>query len=760
MICYQRGVGLFLFFITIFASSQSLAIDFSKLIKEIRITGVSRADSNTIRYYIHSKTGEKYNANTSSGDMRRVYDLGFFDDVKIDVQEEEDGLVLTYIFKEKPFVREVILTNVEEVEKSEITAKLKTQKGTFFRQDQTPWDQKRIKQIYRNKGFYFSQIKTVVHKLNGNQVDVEYIVDEGRKIIIKEVKFRVAKAFSGRTLQNNIETKEGGWTSVFADSGAYKKDTLKTDLLRLESFYHDNGYLKVKVFDPEVEVNREKRNITVTFPLDEGDQYRVGKIEAQGDEVYSEKELLDRISLEEGDIFNKSLFRKDVFGITDMYSQKGYAFARVIPKLNINDEEKIVNIWITINRGRKVYVGKIKITGNDNTRDRVIRREFRLGEGELFNSAKLRRTRQRINNLGFFESVDIEQRSRPEEDLVDFEVKVVERSTGQISFAMGYSSFENLILQGQVKWNNLMGRGQELSMTLDYSDLRSDFTLRFTEPALFDRQLLGGVDMYNKTYRYTSYDSKNTGAGFRIGRDLGEYLFARLGYKYERNKVLIIDDERASVFLREQEGISTVGSLNPSLTYDTRNDPYSPTSGQKIYVYAEMGGIGGNEKYYKLIGEHTYYKSLLLGFVSMTHLKIGRAEGYGGKGLPIFKRFYLGGPRSLRGFTYEDIGPQDEFGDTIGGEALLQLNAELQYRFTRYFRGFLFYDRGNVYGTNDAAGNTTDKYYDLGEMRHSWGFGVHFFSPVGPITLAYGFKLDQRPGESPSEFHFTIGGAF
>lgn len=736
------------------------AANLSLPIKEIRIKGAVRADSNTVRYYIHSKPGEPYNSETVGADIRRVYALGFFDEIAIDVKEDAGGLIVTYVFKEKPFVKEIILTGVKEVEQSSVEEKLKTQKGTFFRQDQVPWDKDRIKQVYRNKGFYFTEVKPVVHKLADNYVNVEYIIDEGKKITIGKVIFRGNKAFTDRALQANIETAAGGWQSVFSDTGAYRKDALKTDILRLESFYHDNGYLKVRIFDPEVEIDKEKGQIYVTFPVSEGNQYRVGEITIIGDDVYTEEELSEKVELEPGDVFNRSMFRESVFDITDMYSQKGYAFANVIPSLDIKEETKTVNVKIRTNQGRKVYIGTITITGNESTRDRVIRREFRLNEGELFNSAKLRRSRQRINNLGFFDSVEIEQRSRQEEDLIDVEVKVVERNTGQISFALGYSSVENILVQGQVKWSNLLGRGQELSVTLDSSSRRNDFTLSFTEPAIFDRPLSAGIDLYNKTYNYDSYESTNTGGSVRMGKSLGEFLWGRVGYKYERNQVDILKHDLASSYLLAQEGNSVIGAIYPSLTYDSRNDPYSPSAGQRVNTFVEVSGLGGNEKYYKATAEYTGYRKIYLGFVGMFHAKIGKSAGYANKELPIFKRFFLGGARSLRGFNFKDIGPKDESGDTIGGEALLQFNTELQYGFTRYFRGFLFYDRGNVYGSNDDLGNTTDRYYDLAEMRHSWGFGIHFFSPVGPISISYGFKLDQRKDESPTEFHFTIGGSF
>lgn len=755
----SAGVCISLFVMAFFATLAS-ATDFSKPVKKILIEGASRADKNTVRFYIHSKPGKPYSAKTIQEDIRRVYKLGFFDDIRLDVREEPDGLILTFIFREKPFVRNKIMTGADEMDDHTIQDKLKTKKGTFFRQDHIPWDEAKIKQIYRNKGYYFTNVKTVVHKLDNNKVDVEYIVDEGKKILVRKINFRGNKAFSDKTLLGQIETKAAKWYNTVTGGGELKKDALKADVLRLESFYHDHGYIKVKIKDPSVEIDKENQKIYISLSISENSQYHVGEIKIEGDEVYSEKELLEKISLKKGDVFNRSAFREDIFKITDLYSQKGYAFANISPRVSPNDQTRTVNVTVASRKGRKVYIGKINIIGNDRTRDRVVRRQFLLQEGELFNSDKLRISRQRINNLAFFESVEVEQKSRLEEDLVDIELKVIERQTGQFSFAVGYSSIENIVLQGQLKWTNLLGRGQNLSLTVDTSSRRNDYSISFTEPALFDRRLSGGVDIFNREFLYDAFRSKRMGGSLRVGRGLGQFTWGRLGYKYENNDVVILKRENASFFLRRQEGKRTSGSIFPSIAYNNLDDPYSPTKGKKINGYFELSGFGGDERFYKMTAEYTQYKGLFLDFVGMFHAKIGRAGGYDNKELPVFESFFMGGPRSMRGFTIRDIGPMDENREAIGGEALLQFNLELQYRFTKFFRGFLFYDRGNVYGKNDQKNNTTDKFYDLENMRHSWGFGIHFFSPMGPITIAYGFKLDQRENETPSEFHFTIGGAF
>ncbi|HJM82604.1 MAG TPA: outer membrane protein assembly factor BamA [Nitrospinota bacterium] len=736
------------------------AFDFSKAISAINIEGIKRADESTVRFYIHTKAGHLYNPVTIQQDIRRIFKLGFFDDIKIKLNEEPSGLIVSFVLVEKPFVREIYVKGTQKIDLNKVKDQLKSRKGTFFRQDLIPWDEGRIKQLYRGKGYFFTDVKTVLHKLDNNQVDLEYIISESDKITVSKVAFKGNYAFSDQALKGQIETKASNWGSFVTSTGALNQDALKTDTLRLESFYHDRGFVKVKVRDPWVEIDRENQAIYVTFSITEGERYHVGSVIVSDDEVYDEDELRSAIKLKEGDVYNRSQLRQDIFRINKMYADKGYAYAIVSPRINLDDKNKEVNIKVLSNKGSKVYVGKITISGNNKTRDRVIRRQVLVEEGSLFNATKLRKTRTNINNLAFFETVEINQRNRREEDLIDIDIVVVERNTGQFSFAAGYSSVEHLILQGNVKWINLLGRGQELSVTLDTSSVRNDYSISFTEPAIFDRRMSAGLDIFNREYEYDAFTSRKEGGSIRFGKGISENTWGKIGYKYETSTVTIIDYDEASSFLKEQEGVSTAGVVFPSIVYNTKNDPYSPTSGVRLVASTEVAGFGGAERFYKITGEYTQYSPLSSDFIGMIHAKISRGEGFEDKHLPVYERYFLGGPRSLRGFTLQNIGPLDENGEAIGGEALLLLNLELQYRFTRYFRGFLFYDRGNIYGSGDQLGNTTDQIYDLSNMRHSWGFGVHFFSPIGPISIVNGFKLDRRDGESHSEFHFTIGGAF
>ena len=737
------------------------AIDLTKPIVQIWIKGNERVHESTIKYYISLKEGEIYSSAKVKNDIKRIYELGYFDDIKVDAEDAAGGLIVTYIVKEKPFIREVKIKGNKEIDSFEIKKTLTFKKGVHFKSHFKSKDIDSIKKLYQEKGFYFADIEVLVKEVENNQIDIEFKISEGKKVYITDIEFIGNKFFNGRTLKKYIDTQEKGIFSWLTSSGTYKKEILKTDILKLESLYHDNGFIKIKVEDPRIEIDKEIRRIYITFFLNEGEQYRTGTIQIEGDEVYSEKELREILKIKEGDIFNRSQFSRDIFAITDLYSQKGYAFADVIPKTKIDETLKKVDIDIRVDRGRKVYVGRINIYGNEKTRDNVIRREFRLQEGGLFDSVKLRRSRERLNNLGFFDEVNFEQKSRREEDMIDLDVKVSERSTGSLSVGAGYSSVENAIFFAQISQSNLFGRGQKLSLNTQLSSLRKDYEIDFTEPRLFDRELQLGFSLFNTEREYFSYLSKNKGGIIRFGKSVGEYTWGNISYRYEMVNILIRNRDIATSFLISQEGDRITSSMAPSVTRDTRDDFFNPQSGSRQYLYSEYaGGPLGGINYYKLIGENSWYYPLWWNFVFMFHGKIGYADGHGGKDLPLFERFFLGGSESLRGFNFNDVGPRDAAGNSIGGRSLLLFNIEYLYPFTRYIRGLVFYDRGNVYGKEGDISLTSSNDFDLHSMRHAWGIGVRFFSPIGPISFAWGFKLDQRPGESPGEFHFTIGRAF
>lgn len=757
-----RVTVLFIFWAVICGPWYAQALDLGKLIKEVKVAGNQRANSNTVLFYIHSKAGEAYSVKKAREDIRRIYDLGYFDDIELVIEEEGDGLVLTYQLKEKPFVKSVELKGLTEVPKKDMELFIKLKKGTFFQKHLVKKDIRLMKKKYRKKGYYFTEIEAVIEDAGNNQVDVTYKIDEKGKIKVGRVEFRGNDHFADYELAEVIETKAVGFWTFISESGNFDKEILKTDLLRVESKYRDDGFMRAVMEEPRVEVDKEKGQIIVNMVVHEGSQYFVRAITTEGDKVHTAEEIMEKISLKKGEPFNQSLFRSNLFAITEMYSDGGYAYANPIPRVEPDDETKMVDIHLRVDPGDRVYIGKITITGNEKTADNVIRREFRLHEGDMFSGAKMRRTQQRLSNLGFFDELTMDQKSGELPELMDLEVNVIEKETGNIRAGIGYSSFENVLFNAEVSESNFMGKGYRIALGVEASGIRDDYHFSFTNPRFMDRDILVGFKVYARQFDFSSYDSDTKGGGVSVGRAIGEYTNVRLGYEYERVDLTIDEAIDPDSYLGRQAGSWSTSSITPGITKDRRDNVMSPTKGYLIRSGLQFAGgpLGGDRDFYKLSLEGAKYVRLPLGIVLMAHSQIRYADGYNGKDLPLSEHYYLGGIRSIRGFGFSDVGPLDTNGAALGGDSTLLFNFELSYDFSKAMKLLIFYDRGQVYGTEGDLSKTTDKRFDIENMRHSMGFGLRVLTPAMPINMAWGFKLDQKEGESAMEFHFTLGSFF
>jgi len=747
------GVCSFLF------PHDSQAIDFSKKIKAIRVAGNRRASKNTIRFYIHSKVGEPYSVKKTRADIRRIYDLGYFDDVVLDIGEEEDGMILTYKVKEKPFVRSLIFDGVEEIPPKDLEIILKIKNGTYFQKHLLKKDIINIKRKYRKKGFYFTEVTPVVIPVENHQVDIIYHVKENRKIKIGKIHFRGNKFLKDFQLRAGIETQEVSLVPM-GNRGNYDREILKTDRLRIEAKYRDFGFIKARIEKPRIEIDRENGLINIYFFIHEGDQYRVGKISAEGDKIVSAEDMLKKVTLKAHEPFNQSAFRQSIFKITKIYTNKGYAYAHVEQKVDEHPETKTVDIHLKVEPGDKIYIGRITITGNEKTHDNVIRREFRIHEGELFQGAKMIRTRQRIVNTGFFETVDIDQRSGSEPDRIDLNVRVTEKPTGNIRLGAGFNTTDNLVFNASITENNLFGTGRRLTFLAENSSIRNEFSLSLAEPRFRDRDISLNFSLFARTRNYYTYTSNDQGASVGIGRSIGEFAFINLQYALQNNDLTINNLSTAGFFLRSQAGRNIIGKITPTYTIDTRDNLIFPHEGFRTKAYTTLANtaFGGELDFYKLSLEASKYLSLPKQFVFQAHTEIRFASGYSDKVLPLFENFLLGTNR-MRGFRFDEIGPLDRSGLALGGDSSLIFNLSLNYPFSSGVSGFLFYDRGQVYGSKGDLSRTTDNRYDLSNMRHDYGFGLRMNTPMGRISLTWGFKLDRRLGESATQFQFRFGGA-
>lgn len=507
--------------------------------------------------------------------------------------------------------------------------------------------------------------------------------------------------------------------------------------------------MNIQLGEPTVEINREASSVVTTIPIvSEGEQYKVGVVGLTGDDIFDEQELRRLVRLRTGEIYSRERVRRDILALTNAYTDQGYAFADATPTVALDDQQRLVSVTYTVRPGSRVYIGRIDIRGNERTRDWVIRRELRVDEGELYSGRKLRRSRQRLTNLDYFEEVKIDTLRRPEQGLIDLEVDVTEKSTGQFTAGLGFSSVETVVFQASVTQRNLFGRGQSITAQGRIGGLTQDFSISFSEPWLFGRPINGGVSVFRRQVNFQTFDSRRTGFSLTLGRAFGEFLRGSLTYSFEELDISDLEPGAADL-LQEQEGSSLSSSITPRVVRDSCNSRFNPSQGSLNSFEIEVAGLGGENRFYKITGDSTWYYPLAYGLTGFVKGRFGIGTGYGGEDLPASERFFLGGPTTVRGFGFRDIGPQDLDGNPLGGTSFVQFNIEIGRSFSRILRLVTFMDVGNVYAQEQK--------FDLGELRRSVGFGIRFITPVGPVRMDWGFKLDRRPGERLVELGFLLG---
>jgi outer membrane protein insertion porin family len=751
-------VLLYLLFIFIGLPGSTLyAQGEGKTVSAIKIKGNKRVDSSTIFYYIKTEVGKPLSRAFIRKDIEQIYSLGQFTDIRVDTRIGKNGGVeVIFVVKEIPSVGEVNFVGNDTVDTVDLRDVISVKRGITFKEHLIKDTTQKLTAHYHEKAFFLVQINVETAINDNGLVDITINIDEGEKIKIDEIRFIGNKAVDDDDLEDVMETEEEWLFSFIDEAGIYKKDVLKVDVLRLEAYYQDHGFIRVRVHEPRIEVNREEKEIYIEIKIEEGLQYRFGKITVQEVEELSKEELLADLKSKPGEVYNISIFREDLLNITEKFSERGLAYADVNPKSTINDETRIVDLEIQINPGRKVFVGKINVIGNTRTRDNVVRREFRFKEGELFNSKKLKRSKQRIDNLGFFENAKIDTHRGDTPEQIDIDATVTERPTGSVSFGAGFSSVDKVIFSASIAQDNIFGTGRKANISADISARRTNFGINLTEPRLFDSDISAGINVFNRQSDNFSFDTRSLGGGLTFGKNLSETDWGGMSYRFERVKISEVLDP-TPLLKAETRTTSRIGT---TFIRDSRDNFINPSKGWRHVVRLEFAGsfLGGAD-FYKTGYEITYYHKLIGKLVGAVHGAINFADGYNDEDLPAFERYFMGGANSLRGYTVREVGPKDSLREPLGGDQSLLFNVELQYPLTEGFRVFAFYDRGNVYG-NGVDISSTDTSFNLSKMREGVGGGIRFFSPFGPISLAYGIKLDQRTGESSGEFHFSAGNAF
>ncbi len=723
-------------------------------IKRIIIRGQKMVAEETIRTRVQSREGTPFDPDRITRDVQAIYELGFFEDVQVEAEGFEGGLQIIFNLTEKPIIKSIDFEGNEQIKSDKLREKLKFSAHTVYSPETVSQAVQQLNTIYREKGYYHVTVDTRMDTVGEGEAQLVFVIREGEKHHITTISFSGNRAFSDRKLRGEVKTKRRGFWSFLTDSGRLQKEVLQDDRQQILNFYQDHGYIEARVGEPEITVREDENKLEIMIPITEGEQYRLGKIDLRGDTLIPLEQIHTVIASREGEIFRRETFSKDLFTINQLYSRRGYAYVAVDYSTKIDQAQRTIDVTLQVDKKEEVRIGRIRITGNVTTRDKVIRREITFREGDLFNSDALRRSRQKIMNLGFFESVDLLPHPRGE-DIIDINIDLKERLTGAISFGVGYSSEDKVAGQVRLSESNLFGRGQSLQLMTEYGPVRKNYSLSFAERSVFDSRYSFSFSIYNTLKEYSEYDRKSIGGRITVGRSLGEYFRAFLSYKQENVDISDVTED-ASSFILSQEGERLTRSVRLSLSRDSRDNYFNPTTGNRTVLSTELAGgpLGGDNYFTKHIAETSFYFPLFWKLVLMQHGEIGTISGFDGREVPIYEKFFMGGIYSVRGFQPRTVGPKDENGDPIGGVKKLQFNTEIIMPLVpeQGMNLVVFFDAGNAFDVGESL--------SLSSLRTGAGAGIRWLSPLGPFRLEWGYNLDREEGEPSSDWAFTIGAFF
>lgn len=736
------------------AKNVGLKVFKREKIVSVVVTGNRRIETDAIMGKIKTTPGSTFLAKTLSEDLKALYAMGYFDDIRIEAENRAEGKVIILHVKEKATIRNIRITGNLAFDDEEIQKILTIKTGSILNDFDIRSNISRLENMYREKQYHNIQIESAIHQQTQNQADLEFKIKEGVKLRITQISFEGNSAYPEKKLKGIMKTSEKGFFSWLTSSGELNTETLKQDVGRVAAFYHNNGYLQAKVGEPVVEYR--KNWIYVTFKIDEGMRFKVGKVNIEGELVLPKEELEKKLKITKEEYYSLQTVRNDVLALNDLYSDEGYAYSDVAPQIDQDLTTRQVHINYRISKGKQVYFEEIFILGNTKTRDKVIRRELKVYEQELYSGVRLKRGIRNLYRLDFFEEVKVDTLKGSDDDKMVLKIKVKEKPTGAFSLGGGYSSVNDLFFMASISQRNLFGRGQVLELKGEFGGTSTRYSVGFTEPWLFDIPLLAGADLYDVSSDYDTYNRDSQGVGLRLGYPVYEFTRAYLNYSFENSDIKNITPE-APDSIKEVEGINVTSSIAATLQYDSRDRIFNPTEGSDHRATVIYAGdlMGGDISYTKYLVETGWYLPVYQELVGFVHGKTGYVRRGSTGFLPDYERFYLGGMNSVRGFYWRDISSKDNAGVKIGGNKFVQFNFELLYPILKKAGVVfvLFHDTGNVYNNTENI--------EFGNMRKSAGFGFRWFSPVGPIRLEYAVILDARAGEpSGGRWDFSMGAAF
>ncbi len=750
---------LFLIVLTVLSLSFSTASQAEAIFAEnIAVEGNYRLEASTILEYANLREGQEYRYSDLNNAVKNLYRTGYFSDVSL--TPTPNGLILNV--QENPMVNRVVFEGNDKLEAKELEAELQLQPRSVYSVSKIQADTARLASLYRRSGRYSAKVTPKLEALDQNRVDIIYEIEEGAKTTIKKIGFVGNEYFSERDLQKIITTSEGCWYCILTDSDTYDPDRVAYDKELLRRFYTKQGFADFEIKAVDSELSPQKDAFFITFVIEEGPRYTLGDIAFDSNLPGTDAENLKKIvDTESGDLYNSTAVEESIDNVIDTLGDSGFAFVDVDPKLQRNPKDKTIDLTYTISEGPRVYIERINIEGNLRTLDNVIRREFRVVEGDPYSTSKLQRSEQRLRNLGFFEDVKIATARGSAPDKIIINVDVEEKSTGEVTFGAGFSTVDGPLADFGIRERNLLGKGQDLRLRGTLAADRSQIDVGFTEPYFLGRDVSAGFDVFHTTQdlrQESSFDRETTGGRLRFGYALTENLRQDVYYSYQQTEVADVDSN-ASRFIRDQEGENITSLVGQSLTYDKLDNRLTPTEGYYARLNLDVAGLGGDSEFLRPEVRTAAYHSFAPQWTLMLRATGGYVHALNDK-IQIQDRFFLGG-RDMRGFDNAGIGPRDTTtGDALGGNIYYTGTTELMFPLglpdDLGFRGAVFVDAGSLMDVDENGPEVSDE----GSVRAAAGVGLAWGSPFGPVRLDFAQAFLKEDQDVEETFRFTFGTRF
>lgn len=733
------------------------------IVKEIEFVGAERIPVQTLSQVVKTAKGQSVNSDTIAGDIKALYKLGQFKDIRVESTDVSGGVKLSYMLEEKPIVAAIGFAGNRKIKAKDLSNEVTQRTFEPLNDAAIAESMEKIREAYSKKGYYLADVDYHMETTDNGDPKLVFDVSENKGVVVRKVQFIGNKVFKDDELRKVIRTRKKTAFSFMTGTGKYEDELLKNDMMMLMYHYLNNGYLKVKVSPAKVTISKDKRYIFISFQIYEGNQYKIGKVTMSGDILTTPEELASLLSTKTSNIYSQRTLDTDLNMLTELYGDEGYAYAAINPATVPDDETLTADIDIRISKGKRISIERINIIGNTTTRDKVIRREVDIKENDRYSERALKKSKEKLMRLGYFEDVTFATPRGSRDDRMVVNITVKEKPTGSFNISAGFSTFEQFIFSASVQKENFFGYGVGGQLSAELSKRRQMFTLSLRDPYFLDSEWGAGFSIYRNAFLYPDFRRESLGGDVTLSHKFFDNFEASLGYQIEDVQVSDFSFAVPQLFREGSTGLTS--GLNLSVSRDTRDNRIVPSKGMFNGITQEISGtkLGGDNDFYRLNCRTMFYQPVWKGIIFKQFGRFGYIKSLNDRPVPLFERFFMGGPNSLRGFYPNSIGPKMRIPSSAsggitdfvyGGDRLLLFVTELEMPIVNKagIKAVGFFDAGNTYGESENI--------SINKLRLDYGFGIRWNSPMGPLRFEWGIPINRQPGEDSVQFNFSIGNFF